>query len=140
MKLLQKTFPKPLKKQLKSNPKNDAEKHRKISPKIRQVVRIWFPFWSLLHGSFPLWRVFFVATCFSEPLGGTPLDQFWPPLGHPWSDFVDFLQDFRSKIGPKVKDSRATNSTNHTFKKTSKDSQTTLPIISSSKSLFTFVV
>ena len=83
---------------------------------------------------------FFFATCFSEPLGGTPLDQFWPPLGHPWSDFVDFLQDFRSKSGPKFKDSRATNSTNHTFKKTSKDSQTTLPIISSSKSLFTFVV
>ena len=83
---------------------------------------------------------FFVATCFSEPLGGTPLDQFWPPLGHPWSDFVDSLQVFRSKIGRKFKDSRATNSTNHTFKKTSKDSQTPLPIISSSKSLFTFVV
>ena len=49
--------------------------------------------------------------------GGTPLDQLWPPLGHPWSDFVDFFQDFRSKIGPKVKDSRATNSTNHTFRK-----------------------
>lgn len=136
---MQKTLPKPLKKQLKSNPKNDAGKYRKISPTISPTLRFGVPFWNQLRCSFQGGRVFF-ATCFSEPLGGTPLDQFWPPLGHPWSDFVDFLQDFRSKIGPKFKDSRATNSTNHTFKKTSKDSQTTLPIISSSKSLFTFVV
>ena len=82
---------------------------------------------------------FFLRPVFRN-LWGVPLDQFWPPLGHPWSEFVDFLQDFKSKIGPKFKDSRATNGTSHTFKKTSKDSQTTLPIISSSKSLFTFVV
>ena len=31
-----------------------------------------------------------VATCFSEPLGGTPMDRCWPPLRHPWSDFLDF--------------------------------------------------
>ena len=29
------------------------------------------------------------SACFSEPLGGTPLDHFGLPLGHPWSDFVD---------------------------------------------------
>ncbi len=136
---MQKTLPKPLKNQLKNNPKNDAEKYRKISPKISPTLRFGVPFCSLLHDLFLLWRVF-LAACFSEPLGGTPLDQFWPPLRHPWSDFVDFLQDSRSKIYPKFKYSRTTNSTNHTFKKTSKDSQTTLPIISSSKSLFTFVV
>ena len=83
---------------------------------------------------------FFLRPVFRNSLGVPSLDRFGLPLGHPWSDFVDFLQDFKSKIGPKVKDSRATNSTNHTFKKTSKDSQTTLPKISSSKSLFTFVV
>jgi hypothetical protein len=44
MQLMQKTLPKPLKKQLKSNPKNDAEKHRKISPKIRQVADWGSPF------------------------------------------------------------------------------------------------
>ena len=69
---------------------------------------------------FPLWRVFF-ATRLSEPLGATPLDRFWPPLGHPWSDCVTFLKDFGSKFTPNFKDSKATNVTNHTFKKTSKD-------------------
>ena len=54
---------------------------------------------------------------------GTPLDRFWYPLGHPWSDFIDLLEDFRSKSAPNFKDSRATNGTNHTLKKTSKDKQ-----------------
>ena len=58
-----------------------------------------------------------MATFLSEPLGGTLLDTFWPPMGHPWFDFVDFLQDFTSKIDPKFKDSRATTGTNHTFNK-----------------------
>ena len=49
-----------------------------------------------------------------------PLDRFWPPLGHPWSDFVDFLKDFGSRIAPNFKDSRATIVTNHTFKKQAK--------------------
>ena len=81
-----------------------------------------------------------VRDLFFGTSGGYPLGPILASLGHPWSDFVDFLQDFKSKIGPKFKDSRATNNTNHTSKKTGKDSRTTLPIISSSKSLFTVVV
>ena len=46
---------------------------------------------------------------------GHPLDRCWPPLGHPWWDFV--LEDFKKQIAPNVKESRATNGTNHTFKK-----------------------
>ena len=64
----------------------------------------------------------FFATRFSEPLGGYPLGPIWPPLGHPWSDFVDLLEDFSSNFAPIFKDSRAMNGTNHTFKKTSEDS------------------
>ena len=41
----------------------------------------------------------------------------------PWSDCVDCLEDFGSRFAPKIKDSRATHGTNHTFKKTSKDSK-----------------
>ena len=67
-------------------------------------------------------RVLF-ATCFSEPLGGTPLDRFWLPLGHPCFDLEDFLEEFSSKFAPKFKFSRAANGSNHTFKKTSTDSK-----------------
>ena len=64
-----------------------------------------------------------VSRCgaFFETSGGTPLDRFGPPLRHPWSDVLDFLEEFRSKFAPKVKDSRATNGTNHTLKKADKD-------------------
>ena len=44
-----------------------------------------------------------------------PLDRFCPPLRHPWSAFLDFLEDVRSKFAPKFQDSRATNGTNHNF-------------------------
>jgi hypothetical protein len=71
---------------------NDAEKHQRMSSKIRQMFRLWLPFWSQLLETFQGWRAFF-ATYFSEPLGGTRLNQFWPPLGHPWSEFVTFLKD-----------------------------------------------
>ena len=30
----------------------------------------------------------FLVTWFSEPLRGYPLERFWPPLGHPWSDIL----------------------------------------------------
>ena len=45
--------------------------------------------------------------------GGEPLDRFWPPLGHPRSNFVDL-------VAPTFKDSRATDGTNHTFKNQTK--------------------
>ena len=86
---MQKTFPKPLKKQLKSNPKNDAGKYRKISPTISPTLRFGVPFWSHLRGSFQGWR-FFLATCVSEPSRGTPKGDFGTPpgviLGPPGSD------------------------------------------------------
>ena len=56
------------------------------------------------------------ATRFSEPLGGNPLDRLRTHLGHPWSDFVDLLQDSRRKFAPDFKDSRATNCTTHPLK------------------------
>ena len=42
--------------------------------------------------------VTFVQAGFRNLWGGTPLDRFWKPLGHPWSDFVDCLEDFRSSF------------------------------------------
>ena len=54
--------------------------------------------------------------------GGTPLDRCWPPLGHLWFDVVDLLEDVSNKLAPIFKDSMATDAINHTFKKTSKDS------------------
>jgi hypothetical protein len=73
-------------------------------------------------------------------LWGYPLGPILASPGASLVRFCRFLARFQEQIGPKIKDSRATNSTNHTFKKTSKDSQTTILVTSSSKSLFTFVV
>ena len=46
---------------------------------------------------------FLFVTCFSEPMGGTPLDRCWPPLGHPCFDFLDLLEEFRSRFAQNVK-------------------------------------
>ena len=89
MKLMQKTLPKPLKKTLKSNPKTDAGKYRKISPTISPTLRFGVPFWSLLHDLFPGWRVF-LPICFSEPSRAPPrviLETFWTDFGPPLTDF-----------------------------------------------------
>ena len=90
-------------------------------PKYINCFRCLHPFWRHLHECFPDQRVFF-ETCFSEPLGSTPLDRFWRPLGHTWFDFDDLLHDFGSKFALSFKDYRATNGTKHTFRKASKDS------------------
>ena len=79
-----KNNPKTIEKQIKKQSQKCCGKTLKISPKIRQVVRFWFPFWSLLHDCFQGWRVF-VATCFSEPLGGYP---FEPILASPGAHLV----------------------------------------------------
>ena len=95
------------------------KKNERISKnifQIQQTFRLWLPFWSQLRDGFPPWRISF-ATCFLEPLGGTPLDRCWPPLGHPGSDFVTFLEDSNSKFISIFEDSRATNGTNHTSTK-----------------------
>ena len=81
--------------------KNDAGEHRKILTKIRQTFRLWLPFWSQLLGSFVRWRIL-IATWFSKNSRGAPLDQFWPTLRHPWSDFLDFLEDSRSIFAQKI--------------------------------------
>ena len=49
------------------------------------------------------------------------MDRCWPPLRHPWSDFLNFSEDRQSKIAPNIKDFRATNGASHTFKKIRKD-------------------
>ena len=80
-------------------------------PKICQIFRCWLQCWSQLLGlTLGRTRVLF-ATCFSEPLGGTPLNRCWPPLGHPWSDVVDFLEDCSSKCAPNFKAIHGTNTT-----------------------------
>jgi hypothetical protein len=121
MKLMHKSIQKPSKKQLKINTNNDTGKASKKSLKIPPTLRFRGP---ILEPFVRRFRSFccFLVICFSEPLGGTPLDRLWPPLVHPWFDFVDLLEDFGSKFALNFKDSRATNVTNHTFKKTSKDS------------------
>ena len=117
--------------QIQKNHKNDAKNDPKTSEKniqklsnkwfgksienIFQTIRCWLPFGSLLPDGFWLLRVIF-ATYNFRTSGGTPLVWFWPPLGHPWFDFVDLLHDSRSNFAPNFEDSRATNYTNHTFK------------------------
>ena len=59
--------------------------------------------------------------------------------GSPWSDFVDFGENVGSKLAPQIKDSRATNCTNHTFKKNKQGFRQSLLIINLNKSYFAFV-
>ena len=59
--------------------------------------------------AFCLWPVF------RNLWGGTPLDRFWHQLEPPWSNLVDFMEEFRSKLAPNFRDSRITNCTNHTL-------------------------
>ena len=79
---------------------NIEKDHQKIAN-----LAIWGPILEPVAWLIPAVARFFCDLFFGTS-GGTPLDQFWPPLGHPWSDLVDSLQDFRSKIGPKFKDSK----------------------------------
>ena len=89
--------------------------------KYAQTFRCWLPSGSQLLELLRLWSAF-VSDMFFDPLGGTPLDRCWHPLRHFWSEFLDLLEEFRSEFAPNVKDSRAINGTNHTFKKARKDS------------------
>ena len=100
--------------------KSNAETHRHLLLKIRKPSRCWLPFWNNLREPFVPWHVCF-ATCFPDPLGYT-LAPFGHSLEHPWSSMFDILKESGSKLAPRVKDSRATNGTTHTFKNTSTDS------------------
>ena len=116
--------------------KNGVETNRNKFPAIRQTFRFWFPFWSQLLSPFTLWRVLF-ATCFSEPLGGTPLDRCWPPLGLPRSDSIDLLEDFGASLlqNSKIPEQQMAQTT--PSKKLARI-QNNLPITKPNKSLFTF--
>ena len=107
--------------QFKKHPKQLYEnKSNNINPNTPNI-QISAPLLEPIASHFPRWRVVF-ATCFSEPLGVAP----WTDFGRPWGTLgpmastcwkisvANLLQHFR--------DSRATNGTDHTFKKTSKDS------------------
>ena len=78
-----------------------------------------FVFYAPIFCGIVLFDMFFAAG-----LGVPPWTDFWPPLGHSMSDVVDSLEDFGSNFAPKFKDSRATKCTNHTFNKTTKESNT----------------
>ena len=112
-----------------TNHKNDATHDPKI---VHHFFNCGLPFWNhLFEGG---GRVFLrlVSKLVFETSGGYPLGPIVASLGHPWSDVVDVLEDFRSNLALNFKDSRATNCTNHTFNKSSKEIATFLPIISSS--------
>ena len=68
-----------------------------ILPQVSQQIKFDLPFCHHLLGPFPLWRIFF-GTSFRNLWGGALLDRFWPPLGHPCSDFVNLLEDFSSNL------------------------------------------
>ena len=80
----------------------------------------------------------FCSRCvFFENLGGTPLDRFWPPLGHPWFEFVDFWKVLielllqTSKVPVQRRElTTPSQQKKHGFKQ--------IPIISPNKSCFTF--
>ena len=73
------------------------QKYRKNSCNVSQICRLGLPFGSHLLGWFPFRRVC-LPSCFFGTSEGHPLDRFWPPLGHPWSDFLDFLINCRSSL------------------------------------------
>ena len=70
-----KNIPKTIEKTIKSNPKNDAGKYRKISPKRSPTLRFGIPFWSQLLETLTRWTVF-LPICFSEP-PKVISDAFW---------------------------------------------------------------
>ena len=114
--------------------KNDLEKQ---SSNIRQTFRCWLPFGSQLLGCFVRCRVCF-ATCFSEPLRGTPLDRFWPPLGHPWSDVTTFSISAASLLNKSKVSEQQMSPT--TASKNKQGLTKPLPQNNPSKSCFTFLL
>ena len=70
-------------------------KNIKKLPRILHFFRLGMPFWIHLLDCFVQWRVRFATVC-SDTLGGTPVDRVWHPFGHPWSDFLDLMQELRA--------------------------------------------
>ena len=113
-----KTYPKMIDTSIEKQWINYAETYRMKLPK--KHLSMLAPILNNLQSSFLGLRVC-CATCFSEPLGAYPLGMVLASLRHPWYDFLDLGEDSRSKSAPLFKKYRATNGTNHTFKKRSKD-------------------
>ena len=103
---------------------HDTQKRRKQLP----TIRLSFAFLILVSMLEPFARGVKARARFVRDLllgtsgGGTPFKPLLASSGHSWSEFVDSLEDCGSKFAPEFKDSRATNCTSHTFRKTSKDS------------------
>ena len=117
---------------LKKHPTIDAKQHRNKLSQIRQTFRLWLPFGSKLSVPFLWWRVLLTA-CFPEPLGGTPLDRCWPPLRHPWSDFLDVLKELEAKLLQKSKIPEQQMAPDTPSKNNRQGSKQTLPIINPNK-------
>ena len=60
------------------------------------------PIWEPVTGFVPA-VVCFVCDLFFRTSAGYPMDRFWPLLGHPWSGILHFLEEFKSKFAPNVK-------------------------------------
>ena len=75
------------------------------------IVQMLDPMLALVAWLFPA-----VVRLFCDLFFGTSeaysLERFWPPLGHPWSDCPNLLDELRSHFTPNVKDSRALQSNN----------------------------
>ena len=102
--LVSKRYPKTSKQKIKASQKqpktilnkSDADKHQTYHPKDHKLSELGFHLESFV-------RYFNTAACFSRPvfskaLGDTPLDRFWPPLGHPWSDCLDLLAELQERF------------------------------------------
>ena len=85
--------------------------------------QLWVPTWKPIACPFPAPACFWGDLVLGSSVGH-PLDRFWPPLRHLWSDFVAFWLDFNNNVAPQLEDSRTTHITTHTFKKTSKNLKT----------------
>ena len=86
IKMMLKMIPNWSKRQLKIIQTN-AGKHRKLSSKIRQTFKLWFPFWSQLRDWFQGWRVLFSRPAFRN-LWGYP---HWTDFGLPWDTLGPML-------------------------------------------------
>ena len=111
---------------------------------IPRCFKLWIPCWSNLHRYLPRGTHCF-RPVFRQLLGGTTFNRLWHPMGHPWSDFVDLLEDVGSNFAPNVKDSRAAirhfvNESYQAHLQKRNWIPTSIPIINPSKSFVTFVV
>ena len=104
-------------------------------PPIRQDFRYWLPFESTMLEELRHRRDF-IAPLFGGVPPWTDFGLLWDTLG----PICRFLGRFVINFGPKFKDFRATNCTNHTFEQNKQGFKQVLLIINSNKAFFTFVV